>query len=248
MKNILTIAGSDPTGGAGVQADLKVFSDFKLNGLSAVTAVTAQDGVQVTAVDPVRPALLKKQIDTLLTTHKVDAVKIGMLGTGKIADTIRLAIKRHALKNVVLDTVLASSSGKRLIDKDGLTALKKLIALARVITPNIDEAEILAGMKVRGLKGMEAAALELHKLGAENVLVTGGHLRGAPVDILYDGNLFHHFAGKRIKAGKRTLHGTGCVFSSAIAAGIAKGRTPKAAIKDAKGYLEKTIRERAKKY
>jgi len=246
MKKILTIAGFDPTGGAGLQADLAVFTAFKLEGFSAVTAITAQDGVRVTMVEPISPSILKKQLDTLLAAHKVDAVKIGMLGTGELANVVLLAIKRHSLQNVVLDTVLASSSGRRLLDKDGLSALKKLIPLARIITPNIIEAGVLTGTKIKNIKNMEAAALELHALGAENVLITGGHLKAAPVDVLYDGKAFLHFEGKRIKAGKQTLHGTGCILSSAISAQLAKGRTIKTAVKEAKAYLEKVIKKRMK--
>ncbi len=253
MKKILTIAGSDPTGGAGLQADLAVFTAFKLEGLSAVTAITAQDGVTVTMVEPVRPAVLKKQLNTLLAAYEIDAVKIGMLGTGELADIVRLAIKRHGLRNVVLDTVLAASaatslrlSGKPLLNKDGITALKKLIPLCRIITPNIIEAGILTGMKIDILIEMEAAAMDLHALGTENVLITGGHLKGAPIDVLYDGKRFHHFEGRRIKADKKALHGTGCMLSSAIAAKLAKGRTVKTAVKEAKAYLERRIRERIK--
>jgi hydroxymethylpyrimidine/phosphomethylpyrimidine kinase len=246
MKNILTIAGFDPTGGAGLQADLRVFANFKLQGLSAVTAVTAQDGVRVTMVEPVNRAVLRKQLDTLLGAHNVEALKIGMLGTGTLADVVRLAIKRHGLKNVVLDTVLASSSGKKLIDKNGVVALKKLLPLARVITPNIIEAGILTGTAIKNIKDMEAAAVELYRLGAQNVLITGGHLRGAPIDVLYDGKRFHHFTGTRIKANKKNLHGTGCILSSAIAAKLAKGRTVKTAVKEAKLFLEKSILKRIK--
>jgi len=253
MKKILTIAGSDPTGGAGLQADLTVFTAFKFEGLSAVTAITAQDGVTVTMVEPVRPGTLRKQLDTLLAAHRVDAVKIGMLGTGELADVVRLAIKRHGLRNVVLDTVLASSaatslrlSGKPLLNKGGLVALKKLFPLCHVITPNIIEAGILTGTKITTLKEMETAAMKLHSLGTENVLITGGHLTGAPIDVLYDGDDFHHFKGRRIKASKQALHGTGCMLSSAITAKLAKGRTIKTAIKEAKAYLERRIRERVK--
>jgi len=248
MKKVLTVAGSDPTGGAGLQADLAVFTAFGLEGLSAITAITAQDGVTVTMVEPVSASVLKKQLDTLLTTHRPDAVKIGMLAAGELANIVRLAIKRHGLGNVVLDTVLASSGGKKLLNKNGLSDLTKLIPLARVITPNIIEAGILTNTKIKTIKEMETAALKLHALGPENVLITGGHLTGAPVDVLFDGKGFRHFEGKRIKADKKALHGTGCILSSAIAAKLVKGRTVKTAVKEAKGYLEKRIRDRVRDF
>ncbi len=244
MKTALTIAGSDPSGGAGIQADLLTFNAFGLKGLSAVTAITVQTGASVKAVEPVSPRLLKEQIEALFEEYSADAVKIGMLARAGLVDVVRRIVKKRGLKNVVLDTVLSSTSGYRLLDEDGIDALKRLIPLVTVVTPNIEEAAILSGTKLGGIDGMAEAAERIHSLGAPYVLIKGGHLKGAPTDLLYDGKGFLHFKGPRVRGGPKRLHGTGCLLSSAIAAGLAKGRGVAKAVEDGKRYVVEALKRR----
>jgi hydroxymethylpyrimidine kinase/phosphomethylpyrimidine kinase len=247
MKTALTIAGSDPTGGAGVQADLRTFSDFGIRGLSAITALTAQNGSTrkgVKGVMAVPPRFLIKQVEAFLGAFTIDAVKIGMLAKADSVDAVGRIIKKRGLKNVVLDPVFRSSSGYPLLQKDGLGAIKRLLPLVTVVTPNIDEAAALSGIKVIDTKGMEEAAVIISSFGPRYVLIKGGHLKGSPVDVLFDGRRFYQYKGRRIK--RKDLHGTGCILSSAIAAGLARGRTVKRATEDAKAYLMKVLRERPK--
>ncbi len=242
MKRVLSIAGFDPTAYAGVSVDLKTFEALGAEGVGAVTALTVQDRVRVSAVMPVPARFLSREIRALLDALSVDAVKVGMLGTAGNAGVVARMIKKYCLKNVVLDPVLTSSGGRALLDNPG--AVKKLLPLATVLTPNIDEAGIIAGLKIRDVPAMEAAAMRILELGPKAVVITGGHLKGAPIDVLYDGKVFSYFEGKRIKASAKRLHGTGCIFSSAIAAGLAKGFSLKRSVQGAKKYLEKVIKER----
>lgn len=244
MRTALTVAGSDPTGGAGIQADLKTFWAFGLKGLSAIAALTAQDSRHVISSVNVAPAFLAGQIDTLLKEFRVDAMKIGMFGSAGNAKAIEGIIRRERQKNVVLDPVMLSSGGQRLLNRGGVAALKGLIAASTIVTPNLDEASALSGVEVRDAVGMERAALLIHALGAPYVLVKGGHLRGSPVDILYDGRGFSRFSGRRVRGGSIRLHGTGCMLSSAIAAGLALGKTAGDAVADAKRYVEDVISAR----
>jgi hydroxymethylpyrimidine/phosphomethylpyrimidine kinase len=187
-------------------------------------------------------SFLIKQIETLVSSFTVDAVKIGMLARTEIVVAVTGLIKKWALENIVLDPVLSSSSGHTLLEKRGMGAIKKLLPLVTVVTPNLEEASTLSGISVKDVKGMEEAAIIIAALGPEYVLVKGGHLKGNPVDILYDGKRFHYYKGRRING--KDLHGTGCVFSSAIAAGLARGRTVERAVGDAKNYLSRVIRAR----
>jgi len=244
MKSSLTIAGSDPTGGAGAQSDIATFRALGVGALSAITAVTAQNGEKVFAVEPVSPRLLTRQVTALLDAFDIRSVKIGMLGSVANATAVERLIKRAALENVVLDTVLRSSGGHPLIGKDGVEAIKRLIPLCRIVTPNLAEASLLTGVKVYDEPSMERAALLIHSMGAPFVLITGGHLKGAPTDLLYDGRGFSYFAGKRVAGGAKKTHGTGCMLSAAIAASLAKGRGVKRAVKDAKAFVEESLRKR----
>jgi hydroxymethylpyrimidine/phosphomethylpyrimidine kinase len=242
MKTVLTIAGSDPSGGAGVQADIMTFSDFRVRGFSAITALTAQNGSSFKGVMPVPRSFFIKQVETLLSSFSLDAVKIGMLARAEIVVAVTGLIKKWKFRNIVLDPVLSSSSGYTLLGKRGIKALKKLLPHVTVLTPNLEEASTLSGISVKDVKGMEEAAVIIAASGPQYVLVKGGHLKGNPVDILYDGMRFHHYKGRRIRG--KDLHGTGCVFSSAIAAGLARGRTVERAVGDAKNYLSRVIRAR----
>ncbi len=238
MKHVITIAGSDPSGGAGIQADLRTMHSFGMNGLSAVTAVTAQgkDGVEGVYVVPA--GFVIKQISVLLASYTIDAAKIGMLFSEDTVSALVNLLGKGSLKNVVLDPVMVSSSGSALLEDGGLEALKELISVVSVVTPNMHEASVLAGMDVKGEEDMELAAMRISTLGPAYVLVKGGHLEGKAVDILYDGVRFTRFESERIE---RTLHGTGCILSSAIASCLAKGESCEGAVKKAKDYVAARI-------
>lgn len=235
MKKALTIAGFDPTGGAGLQADLKVFAALGVYGLSAVAALTAQNTVGVAQVQPVATRFLGKQLDVLLADVIPDAVKIGMLLTGRNVTTVRASIRKAALQNIVLDPVFISSSGKRLAHRGVPRLLRDtIIPLAAVLTPNLHEAERLAGMKIRSDRDREKAAAVLHALGAKSVVITGGHAHAGADDLYFDGT--YHLLRARRKRGE--FHGTGCTFSAAVAAFLALGRQPLDAVKEAKAFMQ----------
>ncbi len=246
MKKVLTIAGADPSGFAGIQSDLRTFEDFSLMGLSAITSLTAQNRKNVKAALDVPPAFLKKEITTLLGEFEIAATKIGMLGSLGNASMLASLIRKRSLNNIVLDPVLSSTGGFPLLEKKGIEALKSMLPLVTVVTPNIPEASIISGVMIKDVKDMESAARKIFSLGPKCVLIKGGHLKGDPVDILYDGKSFRYYRGKRMKAGRETLHGTGCILSSAIAAGLAKGKPIKRAVTDARTYLKKTISKRSR--
>ncbi len=244
IKRVLSIAGFDPTAWAGVTADLSTFEALGVEGLGAVTALTLQDRERVTGVSAVEARFLSRELSTLAGCFKIDAVKIGMLATRANAAVVARAIKRYRLTNVVLDPVIASTGGTALL-KDP-AAIRGLLPLTTVITPNMEEAAMITGMKVNDLKGMEAAAVRIFKLGCKGVVVTGGHLKGSPVDVYYDGSAFSYFKSRRIKTSAKKLHGTGCIFSSAIAAGLAQKLSVKDSIKGAKAYLARVIASRSR--
>lgn len=245
MKTTLTIAGSDPSGGAGAQADLAAFAAFGVRGLSTITALTVQDYETVKEVRPVPARVVRAQAETVMDAFAVGSVKIGMLGTVANARAVRRLLAERRSPKVVLDPVMASTSGASLLTgKDALGEMKRLIRLAYVVTPNTTEAGILADMEVRGVKDAEEAARGIHALGPAFVLVKGGHLGGAPVDVLYDGKSFTRFRGKRLKGGRGRFHGTGCMLSAGIAAGLALGRGMERAVGDAKEYLTEVLRAR----
>lgn len=243
-KLALTIAGADPSGKAGIQADLSAFSALGVRGVSAITALTAQNSSRVKATSVVAAAFLSKQITTLLEESRPDAVKIGMTGSSYNLEAIGRLIKKHGLENVVFDPVLKSTSGFALLDKKGIRSIGKIFRQVKVLTPNIDEASIITGMKIKNIEDMEKAAKLIGAMGVENVLVKGGHAKEGATDILYDGNRFYHFKGKRIKGRKEDFHGTGCVLSAGIAAGLAKGLPVNEAISEAKKHLDGVLRER----
>lgn len=220
------------------------FAALGVRGVSAIAALTAQNRVKVKATLNVLPQFLIKQIETLLEESKIDAVKIGMTGgAGNVTALIRL-FKRRRFKNIVLDPVMRSTSGKALLDKKGVAEIKRLLSLVTIVTPNLAEAEALSGVKIKDIRGMDEAARKIHSLGARFVLVKGGHLQGAPIDALFDGKGFYYFKGRRIKAGRAELHGTGCVLSAAIAVGLAKGLSVRPAVKRAKAFVGEVIEKR----
>lgn len=243
-KTALTIAGFDPSGGAGIQADLRVFNDFKVRGLSAVTALTIQTGREVKEVRHVSTLFLKDQISALVNEYSVDAVKLGMMARSSTVKLVGRLLSSGDFKNVVLDPVFYSSSKFPLLDSEGIEGIRKLMPFVEVTTPNLEEASIISARPVRTVKDMKEAAARIHDFGARYVIVKGGHLKLSAVDILYDGATYEYFEGTRLKVDRDRFHGTGCLFSSAIAAGLAKGRPIKKAVSEAKSYVMKVVESR----
>ncbi len=239
---LLTIAGSDSGGGAGVQADLKTFSALGCFGMSAITALTAQNTTGVRAIHGVPPDMLRAQIDAVVEDIGVDAVKIGMLHSPEIVQTVSDAIDRHAPPHVVLDPVMVATSGAVLIDSPAIAALvHELFSRAVVVTPNLDEASLLVGRTLASEADMQAAALELLAKGARAVLLKGGHLAGDVVSDLLQvaGAAPHWMRAPRIAT--PNTHGTGCTLSSAIAAYLALGHTLVGAVEAARAYVRAAL-------
>lgn len=241
MNTALTIAGSDCSGGAGIQADLKTFAAHKVYGMSAITALTAQNTLGVTGISESSPEFLKAQLDAIFTDIYPDAVKIGMVASKELIETIADALITYKAKNIVLDPVMVSTSGSRLIKEDAAEVLKeRLMVLADVITPNIPETEVLTGMTVESADSMEKAAIKIYehlktKGGHAAVLVKGGHAVHTANDCLcVDGSIVW-LNGERVD--NPNTHGTGCTLSSAIAANLAQGLSIEESVKAAKEYL-----------
>ncbi len=244
MKRVLTIAGSDSGGGAGIQADLKTFAAFGTFGMSAITAVTAQNTVSVKAAYELPLDLIEQQIDAVVTDIGVDAVKTGMLSSSKVVELVAKSVEKYDFPNLVVDPVMIAKSGDPLLAEEARQTIRDdLIPLATVITPNLHEVTALTGRQVESEADMEAAARELYQLGCKWVVVKGGHLTGAAesVDVIYDGNKYYHERAEHIQT--RNTHGTGCAYASAIAAGLAKGKFPLEAIRTAKRFITEAIRE-----
>jgi hydroxymethylpyrimidine/phosphomethylpyrimidine kinase len=243
----LTIAGSDPSGGAGIQADLKTFAALGVYGCSAITSVIAQNSARVRRVAPVSAGMVAAQIETIVAERRPDAVKTGALARAEIVNAVARTIERLKLPAPVVDPVLISSSGARLLDRAGERSLRaRLIPLARVVTPNIPEAEALTGVRIEDVAGMRAAARALVAMGARAVVIKGGHLgRDAPaLDVLYDGRAWVELRGGRV-AGEGA-HGTGCALSAAIAAHLARGAALEVAVRRAKAYVAAALKHRFK--
>ncbi|MEP6720229.1 MAG: bifunctional hydroxymethylpyrimidine kinase/phosphomethylpyrimidine kinase [Variovorax sp.] len=235
---VLSIAGSDSGGGAGIQADLKTFAALGCYGMTAITALTAQNTLGVNGIHAVPPDFLKAQIQAVVEDIGVDAVKLGMLHAPEVVEVVAWAIDRYKLPNVVLDPVMVATSGDRLIQSDTVQRLvAELFPRALVITPNLDEAALLIGRSIDGVDGLDRAAGDLLALGARAVLLKGGHLKGEEVvDVLAEAGLApQRFASARIAS--RNLHGTGCTLSSAIAAFLALGHTLADAVPLARAYV-----------
>jgi len=242
VPRALTIAGSDSGGGAGIQADLKTFTALKVFGMSAITSVTAQNTQSVLGITDLAPEFVGLQIDAVVKDLGVDAVKIGMLSNQEIVNLVAKKITEHKLTNIVLDPVMVSSNGDLLLKSDARDALiKKLFPLVTVITPNIPEAEMITGSHISSLEDMKTAALKIGALGPQNVLVKGGHLDklSEAVDILCDGKDYFEFVSKRVQT--KNTHGTGCTYSAAICAGLAKGLSVMDAVKEGKNYVTLAI-------
>ncbi|HEX2342664.1 MAG TPA: bifunctional hydroxymethylpyrimidine kinase/phosphomethylpyrimidine kinase [Vicinamibacterales bacterium] len=242
MKTALTIAGSDSGGGAGIQADLKTFTAHGVFGLSAVTAVTAQNTLGVAAWQAIPADLVTAQIEAVAGDIGVDGVKTGMLATAAIVEAVAATIVSLDLPRVVVDPVMIAKGGARLLDDEAVGAMRaELIPRAYLVTPNAAEAAVLAGISVRTLDDAREAAKRIAALGPGAVIVKGGHLASVDaVDIFYDGRDFVELRSERIKT--RHTHGTGCTLSSAIAANLALGLPLVDAVKKAKIYLTEAIR------
>src|SRR6202047_2092158 len=236
---LLTIAGFDPSCGAGIAADLKTFAAHGCYGVAPITSLTVQSTEGVQAVHNTPSAELREQLEVLAKDCDIAAVKIGMLGNRGKAVVVAEFLDAHKFAHVVHDPVMKSSSGTELLDTAGIKYVAtELLKRSSVITPNIPEAEILAGMTIKDLADMEAAARKIVEMGAHAVIVKGGHMERA-VDVLFDGNEMVALAGDRVR--EETLHGTGCTFAAAIAAQLASGRPLKEAAMLAKAYVTKAI-------
>jgi hydroxymethylpyrimidine/phosphomethylpyrimidine kinase len=242
MKRALTVAGSDSGGGAGIQADLKTFGALGVFGTSAITAVTAQNTLGVRRIQEIDPDVVAAQIDAVAEDIGMDAVKTGMLANGGIIEAAAAALQRHRAPNLVVDPVMISKSGSRLLKEDALATLKKkLLPLAEIVTPNIPEAEVLSGRAIADAEAMRDAARRIADLGPRRVVIKGGHAEGPNVvDLYFDGERFEEFKAERIVT--RSTHGTGCTYSAAIAAYLAHGLPPLEAVARAKEFLVAALR------
>ena len=237
MPAALTIAGSDSGGGAGIQADLKTFAAHGVYGTCAITALTAQNTLGVTGIHVVPDDFVAAQIEAVAGDFGCQAVKTGMLATSQIVEAVAAAVESFDLPNLVVDPVMVAKSGDHLLDDEAVHALRwTLLRLARVVTPNIPEAEVLAKMAVRTVDDMREAARRIATFKPGAVVIKGGHLAGPQViDLLFENGEFHEFVGPRIEG--RNTHGTGCTFAAAIAAHLALGVELKDAVREAKAYV-----------
>ncbi|MBU4388557.1 MAG: bifunctional hydroxymethylpyrimidine kinase/phosphomethylpyrimidine kinase, partial [Proteobacteria bacterium] len=241
VNRVLTIAGSDSGGGAGIQADLKTITVLGGFGMSVITALTAQNTLGVQGVYEVPEDFVEKQFDSVATDIGIDAAKTGMLSNSRIIRTVAKKLRQYGINKLVVDPVMVAKGGAQLISNEAKKSLKEeLLPLALVITPNIPEAEELAKIKISSVDDMKKAAEIIYGSGAKNVVIKGGHLAGDPVDILYDGKNFHEFTSERINT--KNTHGTGCTFSAAIATKLAEGKSVFEAVKTAKEYTTIAIR------
>lgn len=240
-RKALTIAGSDSGGGAGIQADLKTFAALGVYGSSAITAITAQNTLGVTQVMALKPRLVAAQIDAVMKDIGAHAAKTGMLANAAIIEAVAGKIQEYRFKNLVIDPVMVATSGDLLIRKEAVAALRRrMIPLATVITPNLPEAQALTGMELGTDRDIEEAARRILAMGARTVVIKGGHRKGPAVDLFFDGKSFLALRARRIRG--RNTHGTGCTFSAAIAAHLARGEKLEDAVCLAKEYITGAIR------
>ena len=242
VPRILTIAGSDSGGGAGIEADLKTFTALRVYGMAAITCVTAQNTVGITGVQDLPPALVAEQIDAVARDIGVDAAKTGMLSSEGIIEAVADRVTVNGIEFLVVDPVMAAKSGHPLLEETARDALvRQILPIAFLVTPNIPETEILAGMKVVGWEDIQEAARRIHGFGARHVLIKGGHLQSdLAMDYLFDGTAFEEFSAPRIPT--KNTHGTGCTYSAAIAAYLGSGLFVSEAVRRAKVYLTQAIR------
>jgi phosphomethylpyrimidine kinase len=253
MYKVLTIAGSDSCCGAGVQADLKVISALGAYGTCAITAITAQNTLGVSSVFNVPASVVGQQIEAVVSDMGTDSLKTGMLVSEEVVEVVCDMFRKHSLKNLVVDPVITSHMGRRLLSEEGVRKLvSDLIPLSCLVTPNLPEAEILTGRKIKSLSDTKDAASALFEQGASNVLIKGGHImdhgdgkddetNGEIIDLFYDGKEFQYFREKRLNTDN--VHGTGCMYSAAIATGLAKGNDMISSIIVAREFITKKIKE-----
>lgn len=241
VARALTIAGSDSGGGAGIQADLKTYAAFGVYGSSAITAVTAQNTLEVAGWLAIPADLVARQIDAVLSDIGADAVKTGMLANASIVETVAAKMREHGVDALVVDPVMVAKGGHRLVEDDAVTAIiRELLPLALVATPNLPEAEVLTNRTIASWDDARHAAAQIVEMGARSVVVKGGHFKGdSATDLYYDGHAYREFTSIRVRS--ENTHGTGCTFASAIAAGLAKGMTPVDAMALAKSYVTLAI-------
>lgn len=239
---VLTIAGSDSGGGAGIQADLKTITALGGFGMSVITALTAQNTLGVQAIHDVPPAFVAAQFDAVATDIGIDGAKTGMLSTSEIIRVVAGKIREYAVVKLVVDPVMVAKGGMSLIREEAKkTLVAELLPLALVVTPNIPEAEVLSGIGIATRSDMRKAAKIIREMGPGHVVLKGGHLPGDAVDLLYNGETFREFRSPRIPT--EDTHGTGCTYSAAIAAGLAFGKDVAGAVAEAKRYITAAIRQ-----
>lgn len=251
MYKVLTIAGSDSCCGAGVQADLKVVNALGAYGTCAITAITSQNSLGVSSVFNVPASVVGQQIEAVISDMGSDSLKTGMLVNEEVVEVVCYMFRKHSLKNLVVDPVITSHKGERLLSEEGVRRLVSgLIPLSSLITPNIPETEILTDRKIKSLSDIKEASIVLYEHGASNVLIKGGHAmnhgndndtNGEVVDLFYDGKEFQYFREKRVDTDN--VHGTGCMYSAAIATELAKGKDMTGSITTAKKFITKAIKE-----
>lgn len=242
QHTVLTIAGLDPSGGAGIAADLNTIAAYRHHGAAVVTSITVQNTISVQAIYDLPSELVAQQVEAIHSDLGIQAVKIGMLGTAGTVSRVASLVESLKLPNVVLDPVFCSSSGTQLLGKKGIEVLcEKLLPLVSVVTPNMEEAAVLSGLRVTDIGSMKEAARKIQALGARYTVVTGGHLGSRAIDVLYDGERFALFDAMRIPS--PGTHGTGCTFSTAIACQLARGTPLADAVGGAKRYVSRAIRK-----
>lgn len=241
MKKVLSIAGSDPSGGAGIQADIKTITAHKLYAMAVIVSLTAQNTTAVSGVLDCLPEFVESQIDSVLSDITPDAIKLGMLSNANIMHSVAKMLKQYNCKNIVLDPVMVATTGGRLMDDNALGVyIDELFALARVVTPNLPEASVLSGIEIKNIDDMRAAAIKISSYGCQSVLIKGGHFVGNATDLLYENGEFTEFSA--IKIDTKNTHGTGCTLSSAIACNIASGLSVKDSVKNAKDYVTNALK------
>ncbi len=240
MKKVLSIAGSDCSGGAGVQADLKTFAAHGVYGMSVIVSVVAENTSRVIDAQDISPEMIEKQIDAVFEDIGADAVKVGMLSRSACMEAVARKLNEYKPRNVVIDPVMVAKNGCPLMQPDSVeTLIREILPLADLVTPNIPEAEKISGFPIHSTADMENAAKRINRLGVKNVLIKGGHAAGDALDILFDGIRFYRFSAERIDT--KNTHGTGCTYSSAIASNLALGFDLEEAVKRAKGYVTTAI-------
>jgi hydroxymethylpyrimidine/phosphomethylpyrimidine kinase len=236
----LTIAGSDSGGGAGIQADLKTFAVLGVHGTSAITAITAQNTMGVTDILELPPSLVREQIKVIVEDIGVQATKTGMLSSPEIIEAVAASIELHGLRTLVVDPVMVAKGGAKLLHDDAVATMRaRLIPLAAIITPNLPETEVLLGRSITTIEERRRAARDLVAMGARAAVVKGGHARGDVTDVYFDGTELVEFPGRRIDT--PNTHGSGCVFSAAITANLARGAEPLEAVREAKDFITQAI-------